>query len=92
MSDGRSHGYRHPDGRKDGESRQVAAKSESWNLTWWRDGRDDGADAVTIEVERDGHNFTPALTAKEAGALIDALLDLLPEARQHAQSIARGAP
>lgn len=72
---------------KDGESRSVSARSETWRLTFWRGGAsvqgEPAEDAVSIELERHGHNFPASMTAKEAAGLIDALLELLPEARGH---------
>ncbi len=66
-----------------GTTKHVKAKSETWHLTLWHGDGDDDPDAVSVEVELHRHNFHPTLTAKEAGALIDALLELLPAAREH---------
>jgi hypothetical protein len=68
-----------------GAERHVRAKSETWHLTLWHGEGDSDPDAVAVEVERHRHNFHPTLTAKEAGALIDALLELLPAARGHSK-------
>lgn len=70
---------------KDGTHLRVQTQSESWRLTFYSDGRTDGDDAVCVDIERDAHNFAPTLTAKEAGALIDALLTLLPASREHSK-------
>lgn len=53
----------------------------------WRLERFDGEDEVLVEVERNGHNFAPSLDAREVGALIDALLAMMPEAREHSVQI-----
>jgi len=72
---------------RDGEARRVVARAETWHLTFWRDGAsrrgEPASDAVSVEVERHDHNFPASLTAKEAAAIIDALLELLPEAHGH---------
>jgi hypothetical protein len=73
----------------DGDTRVVETAGERWSLTFYADGRDRGDDAVLVEVERNGHNFAPSLTAEEAGALIDALIELLPAARRHSKLAGR---
>ena len=44
-----------------------------------------GLGPVVWQAESDPYNFHPTLTAEEAGALIDALLELLPAARGHSK-------
>lgn len=66
---------------RDGHTRIVKAKAETWSLTFWRDGRGEGDDAVSIEVERHGHNLPPTLNAAEAAALARVLGELLPGRR-----------
>lgn len=68
----------------------MSARRETWHLTHWRAGAsvrgEPAEDAVSVELERHGHNFPASLTAKEAAGLIDALLELLPEARSFMSS------
>lgn len=76
---------------KDGAYARVDAAFDEWHLTYHR-GRTPESASVVIVVERDGQNNAPhlaSLTAMEAGALIDALLTLLPAAREHSEQLKR---
>lgn len=74
-----------------GSERTVQAPAETWRLTLWKDGRAPGDDAVSVELERHGHNFPGSLNARDGGALIDALLELLPDAREYSRLAGRRA-
>jgi len=67
---------------RNGESRVVEARSETWALTLYRHGRrpHSDEDCVHVDLEKHGHNFGATLTADEAGRLIDALIEMLPAA------------
>lgn len=66
----------------------VKAKCETWHLTYYKDGRAEGEDAVLAEVERHGHNFAPCLNEREAAQLIDALVTLMPATLRHCTKVA----
>ena len=77
---------------EDGAYTRVDAAFDEWHLTYHR-GRTPESASVVVVVERDGQNNAPhlaSLTAMEAGALIDALLTLLPAAREHSTRIKDG--
>jgi hypothetical protein len=76
-----------PTSVKNGAHLCVQTQGESWRLTFYGDEANSDLDAVCLDIERDGHNFAPTLTAKEAGAVIDALLVLLPAAREHSKLV-----
>lgn len=67
-----------------GTSRVVVTRAERWHLTLWRDD-DPDEDAISVELERSGHNFDGSMNAREAASMIDALLELLPKAREHSR-------
>lgn len=74
------------------ERATIKAKCETWHLTYYKDGRAEGEDAVLVEVERHGHNFEPCLSEREAAQLIDALVTLMPATLQHCTKVQQAAP